>query len=354
MSWCWDSSCEESYQLLSLAKEPVVLVFPDWGKPFHLEVDASSEAVGGVLTQEDEQGHRRPISFFSSTLNPPQRKYSVGEREAWAIVSASRKWRKYLQAAASVVIWIDHNPLVWIRKQKDPRGKYGRWILELEPLNYVVKYRRGADNLAADHLSRSPTSVDDVVNDDLEFFEGNIYSVSNERSLEDYSGRILEISERIIGAQRRDKMTADAMMQLQRQGVVRSGQLKKFSGLKIREGILYRRNRIVIPTSLREEVLEMVHRAYHGGVQRTIDELKLRFYWRGMYADTESFCKRCMICLKNKRSYSPKQPLSPIKLDYELPRAMIACDVATLPWTKDGFTCSLLSIYSPNISRPSR
>ena len=53
----------------------------------------------------------------------------------------------------------------------------------------VVKYRRGADNLAADHLSRFPTNVYDVVNDD-------IYSVQR-KELEDYSGGFLEISERI-------------------------------------------------------------------------------------------------------------------------------------------------------------
>ena len=51
---------------------------------------------------------------------------------------------------------------------------------------------------------------------------------------------------------------------------------------------------------------------------------------------TPRVCKKCMVCLKNKRSYSPKQPLNPIKLSCELPRAMIAFDVATLPWTKDG------------------
>ena len=88
----------------------------------------------------------------------------------------------------------------------------------------------------------------------------------------------------------------------------------------------------------------MVHRTYYGVVQPTIEELKLSFYWRGMHADTESFCKRCIVCLKNKRSYSPKQPLSPVKLDYELPRAMIACEVATLPWTKDGFRYELIII----------
>ena len=46
-----------------------------------------------------------------------------------------------------------------------------------------------------------------------------------------------------------------------------------------------------------------------------------------------------------KRLYSPKQPLSPIKLNYELPRAIIGCDVATLPWTKDGFRYVLIIVH---------
>ena len=146
-------------------------------------------------------------------------------------------------------------------------------------------------------------------------------------------------------------MTAEAFAQLQTHGVVQSGQLRKFGGLRVKDGILYRRNRIIIPASLREEVLEMVHRTYHGGIKRTIEELKARFYWRGMYTDAERKCKRCMICLRNKRSYSPKQPLNPIEPNYKFPRATIAYDIATLPWSKDGFryVCIIVDMFAKYI-----
>ena len=122
VQWRWDEDCEESYLTFceALAQNPVVLAFPDWTMPFHLEVDASSDAVGGVLAQDNEQGQVKPLAFFSSALNPAQQKYSVGEREAWAIVAAARKWQKYLHAAVEVVIWTDHNPMVWLRSQRDP------------------------------------------------------------------------------------------------------------------------------------------------------------------------------------------------------------------------------------------
>ena len=106
-----------------------------------LQVDASLVAVGGVLSQEGGGASRRlrPIAFFSSGLTPAQKNYSAGELECWALIAASRKFRKYLQAAPSIRFISDHNPLVWLRQQKDPRGKFARWIQELEMFNYRVE-----------------------------------------------------------------------------------------------------------------------------------------------------------------------------------------------------------------------
>ena len=112
--WNWDRKCEESYQELCKAftSNPITLCYPDWNRHYFVEVDASGSAVGGVLAQRDDNGRMRPISFFSSQLNESQKRYSAGEREAWAIVAASRKWRKYLEAAPGITILSDHNPLV--------------------------------------------------------------------------------------------------------------------------------------------------------------------------------------------------------------------------------------------------
>ena len=162
---------------MTLAQSPVTLTYPDWKKPFYLKVDASDYAVGGVLAKEDTEGRFKPISFFSSTLDDAQRKYSTEEKEAWAIVAAVRKFGKYRHAAGRVIIISDHNPLMWLRQQKDPRGKIARWFLELESLNYSVKYHRGIENLAADYLSRSATSFDSDINNEYENPERHVYQV---------------------------------------------------------------------------------------------------------------------------------------------------------------------------------
>ena len=42
-----------------------------------------------------------------------------------------------------------------MRSQKDPRGKFSRWITELEEYSYTVKYLPGSENVKADPLSRN-------------------------------------------------------------------------------------------------------------------------------------------------------------------------------------------------------
>ena len=74
--------------------EPPVLAYPDWEKPFYIETDSSDYAVGGTLTQIDvSTGKLQPLGYFSNVLQPAERNYSAGEKECWAIIAASRKWK---------------------------------------------------------------------------------------------------------------------------------------------------------------------------------------------------------------------------------------------------------------------
>ena len=79
------------------------------------------------------------MEFASSSLNEPQRKYSAGELEIYAVIVALRKLKVYLQAAKKVIIITDHHPMKWLRAQRDPRNKYARWILEFKTSRNVVR-----------------------------------------------------------------------------------------------------------------------------------------------------------------------------------------------------------------------
>ena len=172
VTWGWSEECEKSFSTLrNTLTSDMVLAFPQWDKPFFVEVDGSGSGVGAILSQEDDTGKLRPLAYYSSGLTATQRNYSASEIECWALISATRKWDVYVSAAPEVILISDHNPLTWLRRQRDPRRKFARWIAELECLNYTVVYRKGVNHAAPDFLSRIQSEVDRDVNDDVEHFE---------------------------------------------------------------------------------------------------------------------------------------------------------------------------------------
>jgi len=88
----WTKAADGNFNLLKKKiTENHVLTLPNFEKVFQVETDASGEAVGAVLSQE-----QRPIAYFSKKLNDAKKKYSSYDKEFYTIVQALKKWRHYL------------------------------------------------------------------------------------------------------------------------------------------------------------------------------------------------------------------------------------------------------------------
>lgn len=88
----WTSAHEDSFQALKSAlSSALVLVVPDFDKPFCLETDACAHGVGAILLQD---GH--PLAFISKPLGPRTQGLSTYEKEYLAILLAVDQWRHYL------------------------------------------------------------------------------------------------------------------------------------------------------------------------------------------------------------------------------------------------------------------
>lgn len=123
---------------------------PDFNIPFKVYTDASMEAVGSVLAQ-DKNGMERVVVYASQSPTATERRWS---RELRAIVWAVPQFRYYLGAASFTII-TDHKPLLGLRGMsidKDPTGRRARWILELNPFNWVMRHKHGQQHANVDAL----------------------------------------------------------------------------------------------------------------------------------------------------------------------------------------------------------
>ncbi|KAD4888160.1 hypothetical protein E3N88_20233 [Mikania micrantha] len=129
-----------------------ILIAPDWSQPFELMCDASDFAVGAVLGQRvDKDFH--PIYYASKTLDAAQENYTTTEKELLAVVYTFDKFRLYL-VLSKTVVYTDHAALRYLFAKKDAKPRLIRWILLLSEFDIEIKDKKGAENVAADHLSR--------------------------------------------------------------------------------------------------------------------------------------------------------------------------------------------------------
>lgn len=147
----FDESQIKAFEKLKklLTSEDVMLLYPDFRKPFDLTTDASSSGLGAVLSQDG-----RPITMISRTLKDKECDLATNERELLAIVWALKKLRNYLYGVKTLNIYTDHQPLTFAVSDRNPNAKIKRWKYFLDEHNANIFYKPGKQNLVADALSR--------------------------------------------------------------------------------------------------------------------------------------------------------------------------------------------------------
>ena len=93
-----------------------------------------------------------------------------------------------------------------------------------------------------------------------------------------------------------------------------TGDLKPYSTLRDElsnfDGIVLRKNRIVVPQSLRKKILKLAHET-HQGVVKTKQSLRTRFFFSdGMDDAIETKVKNCQACIVDQplKKYTPLRP----------------------------------------------
>ena len=230
------------------------------------------------------------------------------------------KFHQYTYAR-EVEVTTDHKPLIAIWKKplaKAPR-RLQTLLLRAKNYRFDLTYKPGKEIPTADALSRAPVS--EATNREL------IYNIVLHKIRDD---RLEQIR---IATAADDSLRE--VMKVIMEGWPTDKQLipaaaKPFHSyndeLTIQDGIIYRSDRVVIPVSMRKEMLTKVH-AGHQGVNSCLRRARDLIFWPGMSQQIRQHVDTCDVCA----TYADKQGKE----------TEVITEIPGRPWQKLG--CDLFS-----------
>ena len=151
---CFNDSQRTAFkQLKQKLCESASLAVPDYPRPFTIQCDANTYAVGCCLSQIDDHDQERPLAFGSSKFTDTQTRWSTIEKEAYAVVYALQQF-EHIVFGSRIDLYTDHNPLQYIVNNNTTCTKLTRWALYLSKFDLVMHHKSGVLNNNADCLSR--------------------------------------------------------------------------------------------------------------------------------------------------------------------------------------------------------
>lgn len=160
----------------------VTLAHRDANQRLCVYTDASDFLRSGIVTQVPpidiskpyaKQRHQ-PLAFLSGHFSGPQIRWSILEKEAFAIMATTERMHWLLATPDGFDLYTDHQNLIFLF---DPLAivpdlsqtslrKVLRWSVRLSTYNYTCVYIKGVDNIWPDLLGRwsAPAFVRRLVN----------------------------------------------------------------------------------------------------------------------------------------------------------------------------------------------
>ena len=294
--------------------------FYDDTKLLYLETDASGIGLRAALLQLcDNTACQKdtapdntillPIAFASKSLTGSEWRYSNIECEALGILHGLEKFHHYC-FSREVLIITDHKPLVsMLKKDVATLSQCIQCILlKIHQYRVQIIYKPGPKIFIADWLSRH------------NHIEGKDKPIKDMDVWVDAIQNATDMPECILMAEIQQASSQDAHLQQLKSFIIAGwpdtkdklhADLRPYwsyrDELAVIDGVILKGRCIVIPNSLRQQVLNQLH-TNHMGIEKTKLLALESVYWSSINADIESYIKHCATCLEFQQM-QPKEKI---------------------------------------------
>ena len=284
---------------------------PNPATPTIQQCDASQIGLGAWLRQ-DSNGSEQVVAMASRALTDTEKRYSNIERET-LVVFGLEKFEYYL-LGRKVVVETDHSPLEQIFKKTllKHQPDFQRFLLRCLKFDITVKYKPGKAIPVADALSRVCFKEEETVKHDIHFITTKSCPIDiktvQEATMQDQDiNKLKEVVFKGWPAYRKQ-----CPQELWDYWTFRCD-------LVIEDGLILKGDRIIIPETLRGQILDALHTG-HQGETKCLLLARESVFWPGITNDIKQLVNDCDTCNK----YQAEQPKLPL----------MQPDLPTRPWEK--------------------
>jgi RNase H-like domain found in reverse transcriptase/Reverse transcriptase (RNA-dependent DNA polymerase)/Integrase core domain/Integrase zinc binding domain len=150
--WQWTDKMEQGFiNVKEKLKQIKGLLLPNYKKEFLLRTDASNSGMGAVLLQQNEEEKWCPVQWASKKFTPAEVRYSISEKEMYAITWGIEKF-SYELRGRRFHLETDHIR----RKPFFKNNRINRWMEKIQEYDFTIKYQKGDGDalVIPDALSR--------------------------------------------------------------------------------------------------------------------------------------------------------------------------------------------------------
>ncbi|KAK3085126.1 hypothetical protein FSP39_024809 [Pinctada imbricata] len=299
--WAWKTRQQEAFEKAKklITSEPVLAHY-DPQKEIRLACDASPYGLGAVLSHVFDDKTERPIAFNSKSLSKAEQNYAQIDKEALAIYWAVKKFYPYLFSRNFTLV-TDHQPLTSIFNPSKSlpvtsASRLQRYAMFLSGFTYSIIYKNTKQHTNADALSRLPLKCEN----NKDFDAVDVFHTTQIETLP-------MTSETVANATRRDTVLSQVLLRVQ--GCWTEGEndksLSSFYNrrheLSLHQNCLMWGIRVIIPSTLKKQVLELLHSS-HPGVVKMKSLARSYVWWSGIDSDIERLAKECAGCQKQQNN----------------------------------------------------
>ena len=324
-AFVWEAPQQQAFsQVVRELTTPRILANYTPGLPLRLETDAAqSKGLGMALWQKQPSGEWRILQCGSRHVTPAESRYSATEVELLAVVWAVHKAHLYL-AGADFELVVDHRPLIPILNSKTldelPSPRLVHLKEKLALYRFTAVWRPGIDHKVVDCFSRYPVDDPDAVDEEADLqTPANTHAMLLQAHEDPTTGdQIHALLEDPRVARLKEEANRDPHYRQLREAIEHGFPADKrriddalgpFFAIRhdlwIADELVMYGSWVVIPATLRKDVLRQLH-ASHQGQDRTLRRARQVVYWPSITNGIRNVVRSCAECAERLPSHAPE------------------------------------------------